>query len=245
MAKKCPVCEEGAPAWLLTYGDMITLVLTFFVLLYVTSATEQTTPKMDLVLSAFQGLGNNTGGNTLSPGRLAELGNTVNSLPSQNSGRALADSRRVAVSIFEPEIKRDQVRVSVDERGLVISLSADAFFDIGSAEIRKEEAREVLRKVGQLATTPGLLEKKIRYEGHTDSEPPAAGGKWSSNWQLGSERALSALIYTVEVSGSSALEARLHAASFGEYRPLRSNDTREGKAYNRRVDIVILNDGNL
>lgn len=244
--KKCGPCPEVAE-WLLTYGDMITLVLTFFILLYVTKVEGTPSAKMDVVLSSFSGLGNKSGGNTLSPGKLAELGNTVNTLPSLQSGRAVGDARRMAVSLFEPEVKNKTVTITQDERGLVISLSADAFFDVGSAEIKKEEAREVLRKVGQLVTNPALVDKKVRFEGHTDDDPTNPDGEWPTNWHLGGDRAINAMIYTAELSGSQTIESRFHATTYGQYgtpgnKP--SNTTREERAGNRRVDIIILSDGN-
>jgi len=82
---KCP--PEGAADWLLTYGDMVTLLLTFFVLLYTTAEVDGY--RLRLVLAAFPGLGSYQGGVTLSEGRLAELGNTIETLPSmQQIGRA-------------------------------------------------------------------------------------------------------------------------------------------------------------
>ena len=83
--KKKQSCPEGTPDWMLTYGDMTTLILTFFVLLY-TAATISGS-KLQLIIAAFTGLGNLTGGNTLQVGKLAELGNDVMTLPSQQSGR--------------------------------------------------------------------------------------------------------------------------------------------------------------
>jgi chemotaxis protein MotB len=234
---------------------MITLVLTFFILLYVTAQTAEPSPQIQLVLSAFQGVGNNTGGSSLSPGKLAEMGNTVNSLPSMRTGRSLGDSRRIAVSLFEPEIKNRTVSVTQDERGLVVSLSADAFFDVGSAELKRETAREVLRKLGVLLSAEALRDKKVRFEGHTDNEPTDPDGKWPTNWHLGSERAINSLIYTAELANDPNLEKRMHAASFSQYGTPSSpsatpgadpnETTRAERAMMRRVDVIILTDGNL
>lgn len=241
-AKKCPPCPEGAAEWLLTYGDMVTLVLTFFVLLYATT-TPATKTEMQLILAAFQGLGNLSGGNTLSEGKLAELGNTTQTLPSMTTGRSLAQARQAAVSIFEPEMLRRQVKVTQDERGLVISLASDAFFDSGSAELRREDAREVIRKLASLLQDYAQT-RPVRFEGHADSDP-TAGGKWSSNWSLASERAINTMLYTLEYVDDQGLRKKFSAASYGDVRPLVDEETREAKAENRRVDVVILSDGNL
>ena len=138
--KKCP--PEGAPDYMLTYGDMVTLLLTFFVMLLTTATVDGY--QLRLILAAFPGLGNLEGGNTLEAGRLAELGNTIESLPSMERGRALDEARRNAVSIFNPEIQSQQVRIQEDERGLVISLASDSFFEPASADIRIEQTREIL-----------------------------------------------------------------------------------------------------
>lgn len=225
---------------MLTYGDMVTLLLTFFVLLYTAATVDGY--EFQLILAAFQGLGNLDGGNTLEVGRLAELGHTIERLPSQQTGRSLAKARREAVSLFEPEIRSQQVRISEDERGLVVSLASDAFFDVGSADIRIEDTREVLRRLSILLSADYLENRYFRIEGHTDNTPTALGDPWPSNWHLGSERALNTLR---ALSQFGAPEEQFQVMSLGEYRPLVDNDTPEGRAYNRRIDIVIVSEGNL
>ena len=238
--KKRSRCEAGAPAFMLTYGDMVTLLLTFFVLLYTTATVDGY--EFQLILAAFQGLGNLDGGNTLEVGRLAELGHTIETLPSQQVGRSLAKARRVAVSLFEPEIRSKQLRVTEDERGLVISLASDAFFDVGSADIRIEDTRESLRRLSILLSEDYLSDRYFRVEGHTDNSPTSFEDEWPSNWHLGAERALNTMI---ALSQFGAAEEQFQIMSFGEYRPLVDNSTPEGRAYNRRVDIIIVSEGNL
>lgn len=236
--QKCPDC--AVPEYMLTYGDMVTLLLTFFVLMFTTAQIDGY--KLQLILAAFQGLGNYTGGNTLSEGRLAELGNNVESLPSMQAGRSLAQARRMAVSLFEPEIRSKIVRVTEDERGLVISLTGDAFFSVASAEVRIEDTRETLIKLAQLLGSPGLEDRLFRVEGHTDTDPTDPLGRWPTNWHLGAERALNTMFYLTEFG---APEDKFQVMSFGEYRPLSKEDTPEAKANNRRVDVIILTEGNL
>jgi chemotaxis protein MotB len=235
--KKCP---EGVPEYMLTYGDMVTLLLTFFVMMFTTATVDGY--QLQLILAAFQGLGNFEGGNTLAEGRLAELGNNIESLPSLQVGRSLAQARRLAVSLFEPEVKSNRVRITEDERGLVISLASDAFFESASARIRIEQTRDVLIKLAQLLNSPGVGDRLFRVEGHTDNEPTDPNGPWPTNWHLGSARALNTMLYLTEFG---APEERFQIMSFGENRPLVSNETPEGKAYNRRVDVIILTEGNL
>ncbi len=236
--KKCP--PEGAADWLLTYGDMVTLLLTFFVLLFTTATIDGY--QLRLILAAFPGLGNYTGGNTLEAGPLAELGNTIMSLPSMERGRALSEARREAVSIFEPEIRSNLVRITEDERGLVITLAADAFFASGSAQVNIEQTRETLIKLSRLLSAEELNSRTFRLEGHTDDIAVGAGGPFDSNWDLASDRAASVLRYLVDYG---ATEEQFQLMSRGEYAPLVENDTPEGRAYNRRVDVIILTEGTL
>ena len=236
--KKCP--PEGAPDYMLTYGDMVTLLLTFFVMLLQLVTIDNY--ELRLILAAFPGLGNDAGGNTLEEGRLAELGNTVEALPSMDRGRALDEARRNAVSIFNPEIQSQQVRVQEDERGLVISLASDAFFDPASAEVNIEQTREILQKLAQLLNNPDLSERTFRIEGHTDNIPTAEDGPWESNWELSAARSVNVLQYLTEFGVN---DSQFQVMGLADTRPLYSNDTEEGRSFNRRVDVIILSDGHL
>ncbi|MFP4113387.1 MAG: flagellar motor protein MotB [Spirochaetota bacterium] len=236
--KKCP--PEGAADWLLTYGDMVTLLLTFFVLMFTTATIDGY--QLRLILAAFPGLGNDTGGNTLEAGPLAELGNTIMSLPSMERGRALSEARREAVSIFEPEIRSNLVRVTEDERGLVISLAGDAFFESGSSNVNIEQTREVLQKLARLLSAEEISERTFRLEGHTDNIPVGPDSQFESNWDLAAARTASVLRYLVDYGVD---EERFQLMSRGEFAPLVDNTTAEGRAYNRRVDVIILTEGTL
>jgi len=235
--KKCP--PEGAPEWMTTYGDMVTLLLTFFVLMYTTATVDGY--KMKLILSAFSGLGMLSGGNTLEVGKMAEMGNTIESLPSMQKGRALDNARKQAISLFQVETKSKMVRITQDERGLIISFAADAFFDVASAEVDIEASRETLQKTSVLLNSLGP-EQKFRIEGHTDSLPTDPGGDWFSNWELSAQRAINVLHYLADFGVN---EQQFQVSGLADTVPLVSNDTPEGRAYNRRVDIVILTQGHL
>ncbi|PKL15465.1 MAG: flagellar motor protein MotB, partial [Spirochaetae bacterium HGW-Spirochaetae-6] len=136
MAKKCN-CKKGAAAWLLTYGDMTTLLLTFFILMF--NISEISAINLQLVLSAFRGsFSVYEGGSTLSKGVLADMGMTVQSLPSRQQGSRMDKSLKRAVSVLEPEIKTKRVQVREDERGIVISLMGGTFFEPGDAQLLPE-----------------------------------------------------------------------------------------------------------
>ncbi len=233
--KKCP---KGAPGWMVSWSDMTTLLLTFFIVLV--SFAEIEGKDFYLVLSSFRGsLGMLEGGHSISPGRLEEMGMNMLNLPSETVGRSLAKSLEKAISIFKPEIATKKVRVTEDERGLVITLTGDNFFDKGSAAL-KEEIRPVLEKVANVIEA---VPNYVRIEGHTDNTPVTVQSRekgYESNWELSSARAVNVLRYLAEEE--DVRDKRLSAVAFGETRPLGENDTPEGRAYNRRVDIVILRD---
>jgi chemotaxis protein MotB len=234
--------DEGQPLWLLSYCDLTNQLLVFFVMLYAVSGDTLNTSDLRLILSAFQGLGNYTGGNTLQPGRLAELGHTIMSLPSQEMGKSLGRARQAALSLFQPELKTKKVRVKEDERGLIISLAADAFFEPASDQVRIEESRAVLQKVASLLSAPEMAGRKFRIEGHTDNVPTDPRGRYLTNWELSTGRATNVLHYLVDFGVN---ERQFQASGFADTVPLAANDTPEGRAYNRRVDIVLLSPGHL
>ncbi len=133
------------------------------------------------------------------------------------------------------EIDSDQVKVEMGERGLVITFVAEVLFDSGKAVLRSE-ALDKLGKVSDVLNTT-VRDLKIGIEGHTDNIPIRHSG-WKSNWELSSARAMSVLHYLIDKH--SVDPVRLSATGYGEYHPVTSNDTAEGRQENRRVEIVII-----
>ncbi len=232
----------GLGEWIVTYGDMVTLLLCFFVAMFNMSDIEEV--QLNQMISSFSniGTGASTGGQTLSVGRMAELGNTINSLPSMEKGKMLATAKKKAVSLLQPEINSNIIRVTIDERGLVITLAADAFFRKGSADINIEDTRSMLLRIAELLRAPELANRKIRIEGHTDRTPTDSDGPWPTNWELSVARALNVLHYLVDFG---VPENKFQASGFGDTVPLDPRDVEEAYAYNRRVDIIILDEGHL
>jgi chemotaxis protein MotB len=176
------------------------------------------------------------------------------SLPSMESGSALDKARKKAISLFQPEIISNMVRIKEDERGLIISLSGDVFFEPSSAEINIEANRVLLQKIATLLNSEELSLNKFRLEGHTDSIATDPEGDYESNWNLSSERAISVLNYLVQfgvnenqfqVSGfaDTVPYLRVDELPFEDIYKYDRNITEEERAYNRRVDIVILTEG--
>lgn len=234
MGKKEP--KKASQEWLTTYGDMITLMLCFFVMLY--NPTDADPVQMAMMTASLQ-TDSVSGGMSATSGRLADLGNSINSLPSLEKGKNLGTAKKKAVSLFAPDRKSTRITITSDERGLVITLAADAFFAENSAELNIEETRDTLLRISQFLSMPELAGRKFRIEGHTDSTT-ADSTKWPSNWELSTARAMNVLHY---LSDFGINESQFSVAGYADNQPRHSNDTPDGRAYNRRVDIIILDEG--
>ncbi|HNR88863.1 MAG TPA: OmpA family protein [Spirochaetota bacterium] len=232
--------QKGAPPWMVSMGDMNNLLMCFFIVLMGEDVVKTQAEDIQLIMSAIKGnVGIMDGGKTFARGKLAEMGHNLLSLPSTTRERTFAKGVKRAQELFRPEIRAKQVRVTEDERGLVISLSSDIYFDSGSSRL-KPEAKPVLKKLSGLFTG---ITNFIRVEGHTDSRPigtPGVREGFESNWDLSSARSISVVRYFIE--DERVNPKQLSAVAFGQYRPIDDNNTPEGRALNRRVDIVILHD---
>ena len=230
--------EKPSTAWQGTYGDMITLMLCFFVMLY--NPSEVDTTSLAQMAASLEVASSTTGGISLSAGRLSDLGNAINSLPSLERGKSLGLAKKKAVSLFAPEIKSNKITVTSDERGLVIALASDSFFEEGSAQLNIDETREILLRLSSFFADPELKTKYFRIEGHTDNTPVKNTELFPSNWELSTARAANVLHYLADFG---VQEDRFSIAGYADTRPKFSNDSPESRAYNRRVDIIILDEG--
>lgn len=147
----------------------------------------------------------------------------------------LSNARRLLQERLAKEIENKQVSLEMMEKGLVITVVGDLLFNSGKANIRNE-AYPLLDKVSGVLKE-NIPKLNVGIEGHTDNQPIKLSG-WKSNWELSTARALSVLHYLVNKKGISP--NRLSAIGYGEYHPVASNNTREGRQSNRRVEIVIL-----
>jgi chemotaxis protein MotB len=151
MAKKAKKeAKKASGDWIVTYSDMVTLMLCFFVALFNPDDADPTV--LQQMISAFNaiGMGASTGGNTITTGKSADLGNTIMELPSLDRGRNLGTAVRRAMSLFQVEVKSNKVRITHDERGVIISLASDIFFAPASAEINYEDSRDILLRLATL-----------------------------------------------------------------------------------------------
>lgn len=132
-------------------------------------------------------------------------------------------------------LESSDISVGYDERGVVVRVLDRVLFDSGKAKLRKE-AYAVLDQVANVLNDEAMSQP-VAIEGHTDNEPIRHSG-WKDNWELSLARARSVLTYLVQAR--NVVPTRVSAVGYGEYRPIASNDTAEGRRTNRRVEIVVL-----
>ncbi|MCM0082460.1 OmpA family protein [Geomonas sp. Red32] len=236
--KKEPEKEANHERWLVSYGDLLTLLFAVFVTLYAMSQAdvkkaEEAAASMRQAFGITSPKGAAVKTSVIGAGEAGVL-----QLPPAG-GRKLAnedDLRGIKASLDAYLLKAgagNRVRVSLTRRGLVVSLKEAGFFDSGSA-VLKQDPSEVL------ATIASILKETsndCRVEGHTD-DLPIATPAFPSNWDLSSARATNVV---KRLTGQYGVDPRsVSATGYGQYQPMADNATGEGRAQNRRVDIVIL-----
>ncbi len=243
--------------WLVSYADFITLLFAFFVVLYASSQVDKRkVGKLALSIQvAFQELGVFETSNTMIPlsdsesipfsqiqvvenaERTSDLTRFVQPMKGKLSPAISAPMKDVEAQLqkaLAPEIQHKVVDIKSRREGLIVSLREIGFYLSGSATLRPSSKDAIDRLAAVLKTRT----ESLRIEGHTDNVP-IHNGRFESNWELSTSRASELIKVFVEHYGFDP--ERLSAAGYAEYRPVASNDTADGRARNRRVDIVILN----
>jgi len=226
MKKKCPEEKKGgAPGWMVTYGDMMSLLLTFFVLLVSMSSIQESKFK--------QALGSLLG--ALGVMKFDRSTIEFDRLPIPNRYKKELERLRNEIRLFKNYLKihalESAVSVQETDGGMLIRLTGPVLFQSGSAEIssKGEDILKVVAKVLQTTSAP------VRIEGHTDNIP-VRHGRYSSNWELSTARAVSVLRF---LNGNGIPGTRLSAAGYGEFKPIVPNDTPDNRRLNRRVEIYV------
>jgi chemotaxis protein MotB len=233
--RKKQVEEENHERWLVSYADFVTLLFALFVVLFASSTVDQT--KMESFAANFESyVKHNRKGAAEGSGAPHQPVLPAASPPDMPVALTMAELRPAIEQLgrdLMPEIQQGKIELSLQPRGLIMSLRESGFFGSGEAGIRPESL-VILTKVAEALTRiPG----QIRLEGHTD-DTPIHTSKYPSNWQLSAARAISVLKLLRERYDIPA--SRLAVAGYGEYAPLSPNDTPANRAKNRRVDLVIL-----
>lgn len=227
---------EGAPAWMVTYSDLMTLLLVFFVLLYSFSIID--VEKFQAFLASFTGVGILESGPALleevSPASQSEkIGTTADLEELLRSRQAeLLETYNLVKEFLEENGLDSQVEVRYEVRGVALDIKERILFDSGKADL-KEEAMQLLDPLAQLFRK---LNYMISVEGHTDNVPIHTV-QFPTNWELSTARASRVVRYFIE---QHHLDPRKFVAvGYGEFAPIVPNDSPANRALNRRVVILI------
>lgn len=243
-------------AWVIPYADMLTLLMALFMMLFAISSVDA--EKFQKLAASVRaefggGAGLVDGGDSVLGGEELSAGVDVPTGPSraeraeaalrrEEQRQAAEAAAREQLDLVEEQVRReveaagvlDSVSFRREARGLVVSIVTDqVMFAPGDATVT-EAGATILREVAE-AVRP--LPNRISIEGHTD-DVPISTARFRSNWELSTARATEVLRYLVDQLGIPA--SRVQAAGYGEQQPIASNDTPEGRAKNRRVEIAIL-----
>jgi len=253
MAKKhkCPECKKGAPAWMVTYGDLMSLLLTFFVLIVSFSSIQEV--EFAKAMGSLKGaLGSlnlpKTKLKLLRRDEPRPLSNFFRFVRKAEITSRTEQKLRYDVKVYKNKTElldfveeitnyaqkmgiSDRVTTDFTEEGFILSINSEFLFESGGADI-KVDAYPFLRKVAALLKN---INYGIQVEGHTDNRP-ISNEKFPSNWELSAGRAISVVKMLIRMGISPE---RMSAVGYGEYHPKYSNETEEGRKRNRRVEIKI------
>lgn len=237
-SKRARAGKTNHERWLLTYADLITLLMIFFVVLYALSSLNA--KKFQAVaLSLSRAMG---GGESVmkEPGASLAQGISGSSLVKDidvtkevKETSDLEHVRKELQNFIDDNGLSGKVSVTVEERGVVLSFQDVALFPLGSAELTSS-ARKLIGSIGKILLNTSQY---IRIEGHTD-DLPINTAEFPSNWELSLARANRVLQEMIRVNGFPPY--RLSATGYGEFRPKAPNNSAENRQQNRRVDIVVL-----
>lgn len=221
--------EEGAPSWMVSYGDLMSLLLTFFVLIATFSSIQQL--KFQKAMGSLKG----------------SLG-VMKYLTSPREPSSLKSPRMRGYEKTEPVLQEIQNQIEktgidkavhIEERidGILIRMTESVLFESGKAEL-KRSSFEFMAKIGKVVKD---WPNRTRIEGHTDNVP-IHNTQFPSNWELSAIRAISVVKFFQKVSLVDA--QKMYYTGFGEFRPLVPNTSPKNRAKNRRVEILLEYDEN-
>jgi chemotaxis protein MotB len=252
MARKKHQEHVNHERWLVSYADFITLLFAFFVVMFATSQTDKSKAQAvsDSVKKALDGQSFNSvvkvilGGTVdhTGQGNAQKHGPGGDKRPVQPDKAApmvveLMPSLDILSKQLAEEIKSGKLQISMVPRGLVISFTQAALFPSGEDEI----AKDTYSSIKKIAEAMQKIPNPARMEGHTDAIP-IHNSRFRNNWELSAARSI-ALLEAVTSLGVD--KDRLSIAGYADTNPLQDNDTEAGRARNRRVDIIILNETGL
>lgn len=227
-----PEPPENHERWIVSYADMVTLLFALFVVLYATSdANPQKLQSVRNSIDDAFSIGVLTGSNGSSP--IFNTGGGLTPSISEIRSNTFEGINKTLSGFAQANGLEGKIQVRTDADSITISLADNLLFDSGSADL-KPGSQDVLL---QVAAALRGLPNQMRIEGHTDNVP-VNSIDYPTNWELSGERATRVLRFLTEDGGLDA--SRLFTAGYSDTRPIGDNATVEGRALNRRADIVIL-----
>ncbi|STO09370.1 flagellar motor protein MotB [Exiguobacterium aurantiacum] len=229
--------EEHIPeGWLIPYADLLTLLLALFIVLFASSNVDQT--KLEKMSRSFNQVF--SGGtsvfqaSTASNSDINRTNNTDTTANPRTYELAKLDELKEQVTQYiEEKGLQDQIEATINSSGLVLTIQDRALFSMGEATL-DAEARDVARSISGILEQAG--NREIVVSGHTDNVPINTA-RFPSNWELSSARATAFM--RVLLTNDSLNPSQFTLASYGEYKPIATNDTDAGRAKNRRVEVLI------
>lgn len=231
--KKCPECEECLPAWLAAFGDLMSLLLCFFVLLL--SMSSMDAKKISEAIGSLSGAMSVLEGGTqteISKKRMLE----ATPIDSQDETSEAVNRVQQAAGDANEMMEQSQgpaITVEEAQEGFVIELPAALLFKAGSATIENQDALLFLKRIALIIEElPNDME--VSVQGHTDEGAPAASSPFKDNWELSTARAI-AVLHELLLDGVEA--KRISASGYAEFKPVATNATKTGREKNRRVEL--------
>lgn len=221
MTRRAPAGPVSRDRWLISYADFMTLLCAFFTALYASSLAGASSTEAPAPVAVA------------APAPVVEVTPPPAPAPEPSSAARL---RAQLESDLAPELEAGYLQLVDDPRGLVIEIPEAGAFEVGQAALVPDAARMLARIAAVVAALPNA----VRVEGHTDDRPIRTA-RFASNWDLSTARATRVVEYFITSGGIAP--SRLSAAGYAEHHPRDENGTPAGRARNRRVDVVLLNDG--
>jgi len=231
--KKCPDCEECLPAWLAAFGDLMSLLLCFFVLLL--SMSSMDAKKISEAIGSLSGAMSVLEGGTqteISKKRIQE----ATPIESQDETSETVNRVKQAMNDaneMQEKAQTESITIEEAQDGFVIELPASLLFRPGSATIEHDDTLLFLKRIA-LIIEELPTDTRVSVQGHTDNQGPGAQSPYKDNWELSSARAI-AILHELLLDGVSG--NRVSAEGYAEFKPVATNATKSGREKNRRVEL--------
>src|ERR1035441_1256527 len=255
MTRKKTAAHANHERWLVSYADFMTLLFAFFVVMFASTQNNKNQAK-DVSESVRQALEHGQFSAAISTvlGRgkheakkapvskeatnERENPNAPPPSPPETHPPDLAKSLDTLQRGLDSDLKNGKLQLRLDARGLIISMREKAFFASGDSSV----APDSLPMLAKIAAVVRSLPNSVRLEGHTDARPIPIR-RFQSNWELSAARSIAMLELLRD--RFQIPQSRMAIAGYAENSPVDTNDTEEGRAHNRRVDLVLLTAGGL